>query len=70
MMWHSKIIRGDNTHKLKEHLTHVVLGIGVIAIGLWIMVNYCFFMLPPTVWTVITVLGVIAILAVLSGNKK
>lgn len=60
MMWQSKMIRGKNTHKLKEHLTHVVLGIGVIAIGLW----------PPVAWAAITVLGVIAIFAVLGGNKK
>lgn len=34
-------------NKLKEHPTHVVLGIGVIAIGLWLIVNDHFFMWPP-----------------------
>lgn len=33
--------------RVKEHPTHTVLGVGVIAIGLWLMANDHFFMWPP-----------------------
>jgi hypothetical protein len=33
--------------KLKEHPTHAVLGLGMIAIGLWLIANDHFFMWPP-----------------------
>ncbi|MFR0563369.1 hypothetical protein [Lacticaseibacillus paracasei] len=34
-------------NKLKEHPTHVVLGIGVIAIGLFLIINDHYFIWPP-----------------------